>query len=136
MSIDNRDSLFNNTNITLDNYDMKQTANLQSAKKKEASLPKYHPGRTTIKSTSSQGRSLGAGDGRSRGRNSTCSLESKGSHASSRPRHTAQPVRTGSREKIRIYDEERQSRTFESGVKESIGNKIMSPLRSSLKTSP
>ena len=134
-SIENREAMFNATNITLDNYDIKQTENQQSAKKKEVSLPKYHPGRQTLKSTSSRGKSLGAGDRRSKGRNSTCSLESHNSNGS-KPRYTVQPVRTRSRDKIRIYDEENQSQTFQSGCKESLGRKIMSPLRSSLKTSP
>ena len=92
----------------LDNYDIKQTEN-RSATKKEVALPKYHPGKQTLKSASSRGRSLGAGDRRSKGRNSACSLESHGSHNSnrSRPRHMVQPVRTRSRENIRIYEEER-----------------------------
>ena len=103
-SIDQREALFNNTNITLDNYDMKQTPNRQSAAKKEASLPKYHPARQTLRSASSRGRSLGAGDRRSKGRASTCSLESRGSHTAQR---TMQPVRTASREGMRISAEER-----------------------------
>ena len=44
-TIDNRESLFNATNITLDNYDIKQTENRSGTKKEVAGLPKYHPGR-------------------------------------------------------------------------------------------
>ena len=107
-SMADREALFNATNITLDNYDIKQTEN-RSATKKEVALPKYHPAKQTLRSASSRGRSLGAGDRRSKGRNSACSLESHGSHHSnrSRPRHMVQPVRTRSRENIRIYEEER-----------------------------
>ena len=67
--------MFNATNITLDNYTIKQTEN-PSANKKEAEKMKYVTGRQTLKSASSRGRSLGAVDRKSKGRSSACSLES------------------------------------------------------------
>ena len=74
-TIDNRESMFNATNITLDNYTIKQTDN-PSAHKKEADKQKYVPGRQTLKSGSSIGKNLGAGDRKSKGRSSACSFDS------------------------------------------------------------
>ena len=48
-TIDNRESMFNATNITLDNYTIKQSEN-PSANKKDSEKQKYVTGRQTLRS--------------------------------------------------------------------------------------